>query len=67
MKRAIVLGGLLALAACAASVPPDVLRQWQATQLYTCCNIHYERDEITDANYFVGSTLPFGARRRWRR
>lgn len=51
-----------ALAGCAASAPPEVLRQWQAAPRYTCCNIHYENPgNLTDANYFVGSTLPVGS------
>jgi hypothetical protein len=61
MTRAIaiaVLGALLA--ACHPPVSPEVLHQWQSRTLYTCCNIHYERDEINDANYYVGSVLPFG-------
>lgn len=50
----VLLGG------CHAAVPPEVLRAYQARTLYTCCNIHYEGEGITDANYFVGSTLPLG-------
>ena len=52
----------IVLASCATSVPPEELQQWQSRSLYTCCNIHYENPaKISDANYFVGSTLPFGS------
>ncbi|MBX3025146.1 hypothetical protein KF840_09570 [bacterium] len=52
----------LVLAGCAAKVAPGVLQQWQARQLYTCCNIHYENPaDVVDANYQVGALLPFGS------
>lgn len=57
---AIAIAGAV-LASCAGSVPPEVLQQWQSKTLYTCCNIHYEDPaKIVDANFYVGSTLPFG-------
>lgn len=62
MKRAIAIGLVgFGLAACHPPVSPEVLRQWQTRTLYTCCNIHYEGDAINDANYSVGSLLPFGS------
>jgi len=62
MRRAIAIGFVgLVLAACHPPVSPEVLREWQTRSLYTCCNLHYEGTEINDANYFVGSTLPFGS------
>src|SRR4029450_5789296 len=61
MKKALALGLLgLALAGCPTQVPPQVLNEWQARTLYTCCNIHYEGASVSDANYGVGSILPFG-------
>jgi hypothetical protein len=51
----------VALAACHPPVSPEVLTQWQGRTLYTCCTIHYEHSDVSDANYFVGSTLPFGS------
>ena len=61
MKRALAVSVLgMAISACHPAVSPEVLRQWQTRQLYTCCNIHYEGTEISDANYYVGSLLPFG-------
>src|SRR5437899_12288871 len=29
---------------------------------YLCCNIHYEKPEISDANYLKGTLIPFGTR-----
>ena len=29
---------------------------------YLCCNMHYEKTEITDVNYLRGSLIPFGTR-----
>ena len=39
---------------------PEVLREYQSRSLVTCCNIHYEGEEINDANYYVGQTVPLG-------
>jgi hypothetical protein len=62
MRRVIAVSILVAvMVGCHAAVPPEVLRQWQGRTLYTCCNIHYESNTVNDANYFVGTTLPFGS------
>src|ERR1700688_1710972 len=62
MKRAIAIGLVgFGLAACHPPVSPEVLRQWQSRTLYTCCNIHYEGDTTSDANYSVGWTRPCGS------
>ena len=62
MQRAIAIILLgVGLAACHPPVSPEVLQQWQSRTLYTCCNIHYEKNEVSDANYSIGSTLPFGS------
>ena len=29
---------------------------------YTCCNIRYEKNEITDVNYQMGGIIPYGTR-----
>lgn len=61
MKRAIAIGVIgVVLAGCHPPVSPEVLREWQGRSLYTCCNIRYEGTQISDANYSVGSILPFG-------
>lgn len=63
MKRTVAIVLWLALAGwgCQPKSSPQLLAQFQGRSLYTCCNIHYEHDEINDANYFVGATLPFGS------
>ncbi len=60
MKRLAIAVALGALVGCKAAVSPEVSREYQSQSRMTCCNIHYESDEINDANYFVGSTLPAG-------
>jgi hypothetical protein len=51
---------VLFVAGCRQAAPPGLLQEYQSRSLITCCNIHYETDEVNDANYFVGSTLPAG-------
>ena len=60
VRHLIVTSALLATAGCAKSLTPDVVDQFRARSLYTCCNIHYAGEDISDANYYVGSTLPLG-------
>jgi hypothetical protein len=43
------------------SVPPEMLQKYQGRTLYTCCNIHYESSDVSDANYYVGALLPAGS------
>jgi len=51
-----------ALALAAACTPP-VLPHPLANQFrYTCCNLHYEKPEINDANYLRGEVIPFATR-----
>ncbi len=45
---------------CQRGLPEGLLAQYQGRTLYTCCNIHYETEKITDANYHVGQVIPFG-------
>jgi hypothetical protein len=60
MRRLLLIGIVCLVAACRQAVAPEVLHQYQSRSLFTCCNTHYEGAEITDANYFVGSTVPAG-------
>lgn len=46
-------------AACKSPAPPNPLT---GQSRYLCCNLHYEKDEISDANYQVGTLIPFGTR-----
>jgi hypothetical protein len=47
------------LAGCASQKAPNPL---VGQSRFTCCNIRYEKDEINDANYQVGTIIPFGTR-----
>jgi len=47
------------LAACkGADVPHPMTNESR----YLCCNLHYEKTEISDANYLKGTLIPFGTR-----
>src|SRR5207249_5541933 len=48
----------LAVACKEPAVPHPLTNQLR----YTCCNLHYEKPEITDANYLRGTLIPFGTR-----
>jgi len=46
---------------CRQAAPPSTtLSQLEGRSLFTCCNLHYENEEITDANFWVGTLLPAG-------
>jgi outer membrane protein assembly factor BamE (lipoprotein component of BamABCDE complex) len=61
MKRALLPFLLIvAIAGCSQSMSPELLQQYQNRTLYTCCNIHYESSNVSDANYYVGGAIPFG-------
>jgi len=60
MRRVALLGVVVFIAACKQPAPPGLLQEYQSRSLMTCCNMHYETDEVNDANYFVGSTIPAG-------
>ena len=61
MHRIALLVAAVLVTGCSAQVSPEVLRAWQSTPRYTCCNMHYEHPAgMTDANYFVGTLLPAG-------
>ena len=61
MKRLLSAMILSSLFGCAASAPPEVLKAYQGRTLYTCCNMHYESADISDANYYSGTLLPAGS------
>jgi len=60
MRRIAFVGVVVFVAACKTAAPPGLLQEYQGRSLMTCCNIHYETDEVNDANYFVGTTIPAG-------
>jgi outer membrane protein assembly factor BamE (lipoprotein component of BamABCDE complex) len=47
-------------ASCHQAAPPATLAQHEGRSLFTCCNLHYENEEVSDANYWVGKLLPAG-------
>jgi hypothetical protein len=58
--RSAALGVLAAaLAACKGPVVPSPLA---GQSRYLCCNMHYEKPEITDVNYQRGTLIPVGTR-----
>jgi hypothetical protein len=53
----------LALAALlAACKGPAVPHPMTSETRYLCCNMHYEKPEISDVNYLKGTLIPFGTR-----
>jgi hypothetical protein len=40
--------------------PLPVPQQLSGESFFTCCNLHYDNQEISDANYWVGKILPAG-------
>ena len=58
LVAAAALALALALACREPTVPHPLANQFR----YTCCNLHYEKPEITDANYLRGTLIPFGTR-----
>ena len=47
------------LAACKG---PAVPHPMTGETRYLCCNMHYEKPEISDVNYLKGTLIPFGTR-----
>jgi hypothetical protein len=60
MRRIAFVGAVVLIAACKTAAPPGLLQEYQGRSLMTCCNIHYEGEEVNDANYFVGAMIPAG-------
>ncbi len=62
MRRTITTVVLLTgIMACRPTASPEAVREWQSRTLFTCCNIRYEGQSVSDANYSIGSILPFGS------
>ena len=55
----VALGALVLASACKGpSVPHPLTSQTR----YLCCNMRYEKPEVSDANYLKGTLIPFGTR-----
>jgi len=50
----VLLGG------CHRYLSTEVWDEYGAGAVYTCCNLHYEGPDISDANYYAGTMLPLG-------
>jgi len=60
MRWNLVVAGVLLASCHRSSAPIEPIRQVDTRTLYTCCNLHYDGEEISDANYWTGKTLPAG-------
>lgn len=58
---ALSIGAVLVLGTgCRHPATPEALQPLGNRNRFTCCNIHYESDHISDANYIEGKKLPAG-------
>jgi hypothetical protein len=57
-----ITAGALALVLAVACRQPAVPHALANQLRYTCCNLHYEKPDITDINYLRGTVIPFGTR-----
>ena len=53
--------GLLAVLGCRGAATGPVPR-FDPANRFTCCNLHRDGSELSDANYWIGTTLPVGTR-----
>jgi hypothetical protein len=51
-----------ALVLAAACKGPTVPHPMTSESRYLCCNMHYEKTEISDVNYLKGTVIPLGTR-----
>lgn len=56
------MAALLAVVTLVACRGPAVPHALTGQTRYLCCNLHYEKDEISDANYQKGVLVPLGTR-----
>ncbi len=61
---ALLLVTALALSGCpkGGSSGPPVVDPRVGQSYFLCCNLRYEKDEISDVNYSQGTMIPFGTR-----
>ena len=59
LRTVVAVGALVLASACKGpSVPHPMTSQTR----YLCCNMRYEKPEVSDANYLKGTLIPFGTR-----
>jgi outer membrane protein assembly factor BamE (lipoprotein component of BamABCDE complex) len=51
--------GVVAFLGCRGAAP-GVAPRFDTAGRFTCCNLHYEGNELSDANYWIGTTVPVG-------
>lgn len=56
---ALVLACLLGMG-CKHAPAPQPRGQLESPERFTCCNLHYEAEDVSDANYWTGHNLPAG-------
>src|SRR5207249_755126 len=57
LRTLVAVGALVLASACKGpSVPHPLTSQTR----YLCCNMRYEKPEVSDANYLKGTLIPFG-------
>jgi len=61
-RRSLLLTTLALATLLAACKGPSVPHPMTGQTRYLCCNMHYEKPEISDANYLKGTLIPFGTR-----
>ncbi len=57
-----LIAGAFVLAAGCGYVTAHVPHPLDNQVRYLCCNLHYDKPEITDMNYLRGKVIPFGTR-----
>ena len=58
-RRVAAVCALVVVAACKG---PSVPHPMTSESRYLCCNLHYEKPEISDVNYLKGTLIPVGTR-----
>jgi hypothetical protein len=62
MRRDLLCAAVALATLVAACKGPAVPHPMTGQTRYTCCNMHYEKPEISDVNYLKGTLIPFGTR-----
>jgi hypothetical protein len=62
LRRSLPATLALATLLAAACKGPAVPHPLNGQSRYLCCNMHYEKPEISDVNYLKGTLIPFGTR-----
>ena len=58
----VLVAALVTAAACDRMRPAEVPHPLNGAARFLCCNLYYEKPEISDVAYQVGTKIPFGTR-----